>query len=562
MQRGNPMRHLIRISLIVLTVIVAAGPAARAQEPDGSFTLTLDQIADKITASESALTSRMRAYHPLVEVYLQTLEPDEKLGTVPTHDEYFLGEFEWKEGPRLIPLSLNKGSFQQQSMLTKPFGVQYLPDGFAAMSVPDWRLLDRQRYDFSFVRREFLGEARCLVFDIHPKGAVSDGFTGRIWVEDRGFNIVRFNGISRNVDHTLSSFFRKKVSFHVDSWRVNVLPGQWLPAYVYCEETDLSDKPALPRMPRVKTQIRLWGYDLKGVQSHEEFTTIRIDAPSVQDVEQSRQFSPVQSQRRWEQEAEDNVLDRLSRGGLLAPPGRVDAVLETVINNLAVTNNVTLDPPIKCRVLLTSPLESFTVGRTIVVSRGLIDVLPDEASLAMILGHELSHVLLGHQLVDTKFSFADRLMIPDSEIMRTLRFRHSNAEESAADVKVVELLKNSPYKDKLADAGLFLRAIVANAKRLPNLIQPHMGDFIVDAGQPLAALMQQAPALAPERLDQIAALPLGARLVVDPWTDQLELMRAPAVPLQSAREKVPLAVTPLMPYIKYAEPLVAEVPQR
>jgi hypothetical protein len=43
----------------------------------------------------------------------------------------------------------------------------------------------------------------------------------------------------------------------VDSWRVNVLPGQWLPAYVYCEETDLSERPALPRMPRVKTQIRL-----------------------------------------------------------------------------------------------------------------------------------------------------------------------------------------------------------------------------------------------------------------------------------------------------------------
>ena len=53
-----------------------------------------------------------------------------------------------------------------------------------------------------------------------------------------------------------------------------------------------------------------------------------------------------------------------------------------------------------------------------------------------------------------------------------------------------------------------------------------MGDFIVEGGQPLAALMQQAPALAPERLDQIPALPLGARLVVDPWTDRLELLRA------------------------------------
>ena len=45
--------------------------------------------------------------------------------------------------------------------------------------------------------------------------------------------------------------------------------------------------------------------------------------------------------------------------------------------------------------LLTAPLESFTVGHTIVLSRGLIDVLPDEGSLATMLAHELSHVMLG-----------------------------------------------------------------------------------------------------------------------------------------------------------------------
>ena len=440
--------------------------------------------------------------------------------------------------------------------------MQYLPAGFAATTVPDWRLIDRQRYDFAFVRREFLGEARTMVLDIHPKGDSADGFTGRIWVEDRDFNIVRFNGISRNVDHTLSSFFRKKLSFHVDSWRVNVLAGLWLPAYVYCEETDLSDKPALPRMPRIKRQVRLWGYELKGTMAQSEFTSIQLDAPTVQDSsEQTKQLSPVQSQRRWEQQAEDNVLDRLTRAGLLAPVGRVDAVLETVLNNLEVTNNLTVEPPLKCRILLTSPLESFTVGHTIVVSRGLIDVLPDEASLAMVLGHELSHVVLGHQLIDTKFAFADRLMIPDSDLLGTLRFRHPAAEELAADNKVIELLAKSPYKDKLADAGLFLRAIAANAKALTNLIQPHMGDYIVNGGGALAVLMQQAPELAPERLDQIAALPLGARLVVDPWSDRLDLLRSPSVPLTSAREKVPLAITPLMPYIRYAVPPPRTSPQ-
>jgi Peptidase family M48 len=351
------------------------------------------------------------------------------------------------------------------------------------------------------------------------------------------------------------------LSFHVDSWRVNVAPGLWLPAYVYCEETDLSDKPALPRMPRIKSQVRLWGYQLRGVSGQSEFTTIQLDEPTIQDSsEQARQLSPVISQRRWEQQAEDNVIDRLTRAGLMAPQGRVDQILETVLNNLQVTNGITLEVPVKARVLLTAPLESFTVGHTIVLSRGLIDVLPDEASLAMVLGHELSHVILNHQLIDTKFAFADRLMIPDSDLLVTLRFRRSTNEEAAADAKVVDLLAKSPYKDKLSEAGLFLRIVSQNAKALTNLIQPHMGDFLVESEKTLTALMQKAPQLEPEKLDQIAALPLGARLVVDPWTCKIDLLRAANVPLASAREKVPLAITPLMPYIRYAEPPATRTP--
>ena len=38
------------------------------------------------------------------------------------------------------------------------------------------------------------------------------------------------------------------------------------------------------------------------------------------------------------------------------------------------------------------------------------------------------------------------------------------------------------------------------------------------------------------------------------------LDRSPAVPLMSVREKVPFAVTPLMPVIRYAEPLAAGTP--
>jgi Zn-dependent protease with chaperone function len=71
----------------------------------------------------------------------------------------------------------------------------------------------------------------------------------------------------------------------------------------------------------------------------------------------------------------------------------VDKVLETVVNNLLTTNNIELPGPVRTRVMLTLPLETFSVGDSIVVSRGLVDVLPDEASLAMVLSRELAHIL-------------------------------------------------------------------------------------------------------------------------------------------------------------------------
>ena len=40
--------------------------------------------------------------------------------------------------------------------------------------------------------------------------------------------------------------------------------------------------------------------------------------------------------------------------GLMAPDGEVDHILETVVNNLVVTNNLDL-AGVRCRVLLTTP---------------------------------------------------------------------------------------------------------------------------------------------------------------------------------------------------------------
>jgi hypothetical protein len=554
-----PRLPLLFAAVMLVPVLGGAQTPARAGQA------TADDIVDRMNKAERAVLDRLRTLSPLMEVYTQNVSPDEARGWVPTDDDYFLGQLQVEDGPVLRAF----GQKEQRGVMLRILSNQpSMGNAFAAMVAPDWQVLDRKRYEFTYVRREFLGESRCFVFDVRPLKEGKVGFVGRIWIEDRDFNLVRFNGANRGSEETMSGLLKRKVGFHMDGWRVNVAPGVWVPSYVYSEETDLStasgkNGKAFKRQARFKSQTRIWGYEAQNTDRTGALTTIRIDEPNVADATQgAAQLSPVLSQRRWEQEAEANVLERLEAIGLLAPVGEADKVLETVLNNVVVTNKLNLERPLHARILLTSPLESFTVGHTIVMSRGLIDVLPDEASLAMMLSHELSHVALGHQLIDTKFSFADRLMVPDGELLQALRFRRTPKEEAAADEKVIDLLGKSPYREKLADAGLFLRTLAEQSKQLPRLIQPHIGDDMAGNGQMtrLVELMNQAPALQPDSLEQITALQLGARLVVDAWSGKVTLDRSPAVPLMSVREKVPFAVTPLMPVIRYAAPPEVDTP--
>ena len=99
------------VILLTFAALLAFAPIPRAQQPapsDGP--LTLEEVADRVNRAEGALTVRVQTYRPLVEVYIQNLIPDEKLGTVPVRDEYFLGQFDWNNGPKFKALSAPKGS--------------------------------------------------------------------------------------------------------------------------------------------------------------------------------------------------------------------------------------------------------------------------------------------------------------------------------------------------------------------------------------------------------------------------------------------------------------------
>lgn len=496
-----------------------------------------DQVIDQIITREHALIHFLESRTPIVETYLQNFKPDAKLGAAPTTDQYFLGHVDLREAGRRDYLA--KQSSVQEAF-SRLFKLKYQPIGFSWMMFADRYNFDRSHYDFSYVQREFLGDVRCLVFDVEPKkGSGTGRFEGRIWVEDRDYNMVRFNGTY--VPRPKNAYF-----FHMDSWRLNLVSGYWVPAYIYSEEGDFSStsRDSLA----FKAQSRIWGYDLRKNIHEDQLTDLKVDAardesPVAQDA------SPIDAQRQWQQQAENNVLDRLQAAGLLAPPGEVDKVLQTVVNNILVTNNLDVPRPVRVRVMLTTPLETFSVGYTIVISRGFLDTLPDEASLAAILSHELGHIVLGHD-VGTQYAFNDRMRFSDEATYQTFAFRHNSDEEAAADTKAIELLKNSPYAQKLGSAGLYLKQIQAYSPALSALLTAHLGNSVVDQkGQVirLAALMSPAPQLDDSKLDQITALPLGGRIKLDPWQDHVEMAKAAPIAIASIRDKVPLEVTPFFP---------------
>jgi hypothetical protein len=514
---------------------------------------TMDQVVTLFIEREHGLIKVLSTRTPVVETYLQDLVADPQLGSVPSEDHYFLGRMDMGETvDRKDYLKEQETSMQSRLLggFHKLYKVQYQPLGFSWMVYADRTDFDREHYDFRYARREFLGDVRCLVFDVTPKPKSGRGrFLGRIWVEDQGFNIVRLNGTYQSAVH--NTFF-----FHMDSWRLNLIPGYWVPSYIYSEEGDFSA--GVKNKTAFKAQTRIWGYDLKKGGKDDELTQIRVD--SVTDESASTQdASPLQAERVWQQQAEDNVVERLTNAGLLAPEGDLDRILQTVVNNLEVTNNIDLPRPVRTRVLLTAPLETFSVGNTIVISKGLVDVLPDEASLAAVLSHELAHIVLGHNL-GSKYAFNDRMLFDDDSTYQNLGFKHIPEEEAAADKKALELLKNSPYAQKLDNVGLFLRALQQRAPQLGALLTTHLGNSLAVNGTitRLSGLATQGPALDNNKLDQIAALPLGGRVKINPWDDKAEMVKASPVAITSARDKMPFEVTPFFPrLIRYGTGVAA-----
>ena len=523
----------------ILPAILALGTmplVATAQEP-----ATVSQVVEKIVAQEREEMSTIRRYSPLVETYIQTVRPDKTMEMVPDGDKYFLGRAELDKGVELEPLIQGKGG-RKPKLLTSIggfFSAEFLPRGFLQMIYLDEDGFDQQHYKFTYAGREFLGEVRCLTFDVDPLPNTGKGrFAGRIWAEDQNYTIVRFNG-------SYGGSSRSSYYFNFDSWRENSGKNEWLPAYIYSEESNVEHGALKYSSFRpFKAQTRLWGYELNRAQSEQTLSSVVVEGPKVRDqAETGNGYSPLQAKRAWGRLAEDNVAAKMQGMGLMAPAGEVDKLLDTVVNNLEVTNDLDIQPEVRCRVLMTSTLESFTMGHTIVVSRGLIDVLPDETSLAAALAHELGHVILGHRM-DTQFAFFSRVRFDEKDTFQHFGFARSAEEEAAANEKGMELLKKSPYHDASGTAQAFFAELERKQKEVPNLISPHLGNGVTKH-QTIRAETSAEQAAASSSV----GLPLGGRIKVEPWNDRLVMLKPRLEAAAAEYEKSPFEVTPFLIYL-------------
>ena len=534
------------IAALGLTLVVA--PALAKKDKKATFVpLTPEQteLLNKAMAREKVTVKEIAKHTPVVQTYIQNLKPDPVEYQVPVSDQYIIGRVDFGKtfgdeqyDARATHRGLLHGSLKYVTGLSKAFDLSYSPTGFMDMMFIDPVGFDQKHYEFSFVRKEFLGSVRTTVFDVRPLAKTGAGrFFGRIWVEDQEGNIVRFNGTYSSAANDEETHY-----YHFDSWRSNLQEGVWLPAAIYVEESDHS---AAAHAKGFRAQTLFWGYSLKLPAGTTDNSSMQIENAQDQS-ENSQDVDPLQAQRLFITQAENNVLDRLVQAGLLAPPSDYDKILETVVNNIVLGNNLVLPGDLHCRVMLTQPLESLAVGNTILLSKGLVDVLPSEEALAAVLSFELAHVVLGHH-IDTRYAFNDRLLFPDQAAFERILMNHNETDNTAAAKKVIELFNGSVYKDKAPGVGLFFAQLQSREKVLTALLSPRLGDALVKPdGTPwLVELGKGSFKLDINNLAQRAALPIGSHLKIDPWNDKVLALNAKVPVLLNAADKLPFALTPV-----------------
>jgi len=192
----------------------------------------VDQVIDRIVAGEQQFLAQMKEVQPFVETYIQQMDPT---GSTPSRDDYMLMRLDLTKNAG--ETSMAASAAFKQSLLQGFYTSQmkFRSAGFEQMAFPDNGSFNRATYTFSYSRREFLGDVRCLVFDVAPLNEKEAGrFVGNIWVDDRDYQIVKSYGkavpdIRKHGEENLFPRF--------ETYRQQIDAQYWFPTWTGADDT-------------------------------------------------------------------------------------------------------------------------------------------------------------------------------------------------------------------------------------------------------------------------------------------------------------------------------------
>ena len=514
------IRVLLSITIVVSLshLVLGRAPASPSEETNDTRHKDAD-AAVLVQRFEQWTTAELRKMDPVGELYLQ-----------PDSGEKATDSYSWG---RVVT---TPDSEKERRKTVDP-----LPSHVEELLSPDLQF-DARHYVLRFIRNDSVNGTPVSIYETHSRGDY-DGFEGQVALDRQGF-VWRYIGSRRAVDSLLSKWsghWRKR-RFVYSGWRARLRGGSLYTTDVFIQEIPALNSP--PQFSR-RGRMRLWNFGKTRAEQ------ARAELEVVEGNEGPREHtgrSAEENERQWMRDVEDYVLDVLTRDGYLAPEGTFETSCAQVISNLLAVARFQepLDPPVRCRVLLSSRLDLRLLGHTILISIGCLDTAGDEATVATILAHGLAEMATKPVPITAKVAFVKR---PALQLLAALETKPS--DEEAVDKAALALLSKSLYRSKLEQAGLFLDGVNDVGPRLSTLMPPafvgHVGDRAAVLRQ--SEWMRQRPVYDPTRLGHFSALPLGSRMALNRETNQVDLLHAPLVPMLGKS----FGVVPPYPYPSDAE---------
>jgi hypothetical protein len=494
--------------LVVIVTSFCTAQDVTEEIPDGLVnSMRGIEVSRRIFEAERDMMRQIWKYSPIVETYIQSLWPD-TTAQMPLDDLYFLGKVKFyrylasEHDPQVLLFGNSKGS--RQILNDNGQRWELYPDGFVSMLFVDLQDFDADNYRLTYLKPATLGTVSCLMFAVTPLKASTPGrFKGTIWVENTGLRIVRTEGTFQaprvRMRQRLNPFGASATFFlHFDCWREMLSPTLWVPAYVTIDDNvgwrAIGGDGTTDVHYRGRTFV--WGYSHIGSFQNQLLTFADAISDSGPEV------------------------TGLEKDGIVVPFGAVEASLNATIQQLSAASHLTL-PKVTCRILATTPAEMFHLDNTILVSRGFLEMVPDESVLAVFLAHELAHVAVetavGKQLEYGRSVFE----YGGTREFLGLGIGHSTEEEGRASVLTCSILNDSAYESAIRRASGFVEQLATMSRQIPNLTRSRFGLGLVENGRAVHELSLCGSS--GQSVPQLPPLQLRGRYLVGVSTGELRL---------------------------------------